>query len=398
LICNYRSQESRKLVYCNQKGKLQIQDLRNNKSSLKYDIGVQKGLVSSLDYSKDERCLYLGTLGGYILKYDFRLNSIIDTFKYNENTPIIGIKSYLPCKGKEYDLYSMNINPNFNKYLLIWTAANDHEMGLWNEDTLNCDMIFKVNPLQGTEIKPLPMEIPCLYKEDLNIKDPSSNIEMLYRNLIKNSTGKNLIINNISSCQYSQTNNRIPKLSNIFDNSNTVQVAISPLNLRLGENVNNNWMSNPTNENSHFILSAGNDMTIRYWDISKEGLYGQNGNPNNKRSFLVNAPNKIDNCLFNTSTYDSTVILQSNEFSNTNQLKKDIPGFSEYQNYNGTNYHGMGQCEFVDVKNTLLKFCTKMTEPSHRNIISDLMPMNLCGTLNNLLFSSSWDGTIKMWK
>jgi WD40 repeat protein len=110
-------------------------DLFSPKSDLKT---IKYGV--SIDFGKDDRSLYIGTLGGYIMNYDFRLNSVIGSYKYNDNTPIIGLQTYMQCKGKEYDLFSTNLNPNFNDYLLIWTASNDHELGLWNLNTLNCDV------------------------------------------------------------------------------------------------------------------------------------------------------------------------------------------------------------------------------------------------------------------
>ena len=99
------SHENKQLVYCSQKGRLQIFDLRINKPALSYKCGVHRGLISCLEYSKDGRSLFLGTYGGYILNYDFRLNSLIDIYKYNENTPVYGLQTYIPTKGKEYDLY-----------------------------------------------------------------------------------------------------------------------------------------------------------------------------------------------------------------------------------------------------------------------------------------------------
>ncbi len=106
LIANNKYKDNSNLIYCNQKGKLKIYDLWLKKSALNCQIGVQRGLVSCMDFSKDDTSLYLGTLGGYLLNYDFRLNTVVESFKYNDNTPIIGLKSYLPSKGKELELYS----------------------------------------------------------------------------------------------------------------------------------------------------------------------------------------------------------------------------------------------------------------------------------------------------
>ena len=44
---------------------------------------------TSETYQKDN--FYFGTIGGYSLDYDLRLNTIIKDFTHNEDTPILGI-------------------------------------------------------------------------------------------------------------------------------------------------------------------------------------------------------------------------------------------------------------------------------------------------------------------
>ena len=87
--------------------------------------------------------------------------------------------------------------------------------------------------------------------------------------------------------------------------------------------------------------------------------------------------------------------MQSNENYNLKGLKANISGFSEFQNFNGILYHASEQNEF-DREDESLKYCTKISDPSHKSVITDLLPMNINGV--NLLVSSSWDGTVKLWK
>ncbi len=48
---------------------------------------------------------------------------------------------------------------------------------------------MNVNSIQGNEIKPLSMEIPCLYLENLDSQE-KSNLDTIYNNLHK-------IVNNL---------------------------------------------------------------------------------------------------------------------------------------------------------------------------------------------------------
>ena len=54
-------------------------------------------------------------------------------------------------------------------------------------------------------------------------------------------------------------------------------------------------------DNCSYLLSAGNDMTIRYWDITREDI-----NNNEKKSYLINAPNNLTYCNFTKSNFDKT--------------------------------------------------------------------------------------------
>ena len=113
------------------------------------------------------------------------------------------------------------------------------------------------------------------------------------------------------------------------------------------------------------------------------------------KSYIINAPNNLTQCHFTKCLFDKTNIIQSNENYNMDAPKANIPGFSEYQNFNGILYHSSVQNEF-DQEDEGLKYCSKISDPSHQSVITDLLSMNVNGV--NLLLSSSWDGTIKLWK
>ena len=79
---------------------------------------------------------------------------------YNENIPILGIIPYRLNKSSNFDLSSILKSQN---YFIIWTAAFDHEIGLWNSYNMQCDLLLKVNTLEFRgEFRPLTVEIPYL--------------------------------------------------------------------------------------------------------------------------------------------------------------------------------------------------------------------------------------------
>ena len=98
ITCVYAvdSKEMRKLYYCSQDGNVNVFVLRTQQVDLSYNIPLQKGLLSCVCAGFDDNTLFNGTL---VLHYDLRLNAIRDSFKYQRNTPIIGLDTYTPCRN-----------------------------------------------------------------------------------------------------------------------------------------------------------------------------------------------------------------------------------------------------------------------------------------------------------
>ena len=135
-------------------------------------------------------------------------------------------------------------------------------------------------------------------------------------------------------------------------------------------------------------------MIIRYWDITREGI-----NNEIKSSYIINAPNNLTYCNFTKSSFDNTNILQSKEAFNEPGQRKNMPGFSPFLNHNGVALFDIPQNEFdIDISNN--EFCSRISDCSHKSLITDLLPVYIDDKSPqfNILVSSSWDGTIKVWK
>ena len=391
----FNSLESQKIIMGTEKEGINIYDQRMKNIAMKTQIPIDYGMISCISetYSKDN--FYIGTIGGYLLDYDLRLNSVIRDYIYSDNIPILGIKPYKLFKNCNYDLSSIIKSQN---YYLIWTAAFDHEIGLWNSYSMNCDLLLKVNTLEFKgAFKPLTVEIPYLkLKNGLyskEITEKTRKVKKELNSIIKfshrynNNFTNSLILSNLDDKIKEKTFNIFNNMTNLYDNPSTVQCVVSPLcesNQSLDKN-------NIEYSNCPYIISAGNDMIIRYWDITREGL-----NNEKKLSYIVNAPNNLTYCNFTKSSFDKTNILQSNEAFNDPGQRVDMPGFSSFLNYNGLSLHYIPQNEFDNgIPN--YRYCSRISDSSHKSVITDILPMNI-EEKNNVLISSSWDGKIKVWK
>ena len=389
------SLESQKIIIGTEKEGINIYDQRMKNIALKNKTPVDYGMISCISETYSIDNFYIGTIGGHLLDYDLRLNSIIKDYTYSDNIPILGIIPYKLYKGSNYDLSSIIKSQN---YFLIWTAAYDHEIGLWNSYSMNCDLLLKVNTLEYKgEFKPLTVEIPYLkikngiyYKEmsekQRKVKNDLNSI-IKFSHLYNNNFTNSLILSNLDPKIKESTFNIFNNMINLYDNPSTVQCVVSPL-----------CESNPTFDktnieysNCPYIISAGNDMIIRYWDITREGI-----NNDKKLSYIINAPNNLTHCNFTKSSFDKTNILQSNEAFNEPGQRTDMPGFSPFLNYNGVSLHYIPQSEF-DNGLPNYRFCSRIADASHKSVITDILPMSI-EEKSNVLISSSWDGKIKVWK
>ena len=387
----YSSKESQKILFCTENGSINLYDGRtNHEISLNLNIPKEKGIMNCISESFEYGQFLISTLDGNLLKYDLRLNSIINDFKYCYGEPISGINIYRPSKLSEFEFSN-------NQYIVLWSAADGHEISFFNYLNMNCELLLKLN-IQNNSDEYIPLEIEIPFFENYNeienyldgIKMNKINNKFKYLGRYTYVYNKNKIKKFFSyekdKNEYEIINQRLNNLNNIYNNPNTVQCVLSPFSdYTMSQN-------NYIYENSTYIISAGNDKVLRYWDINKDLL---NNNNYLMKSYIINAPNNLSICQFTKCSFDKTSILQSNEIYNFKGIKGNTPGFSEFQNFNGTLYHTSVQNEF-DQENDELKYCTKISDPSHKSVISDLLPMNLNGV--NLLLSSSWDGTIKIWK
>ena len=332
-----------------------------------------------INNNKEIDGIYLGTFGGFLINFDLRINEIKNSYCYYGNVPILGINNWNFNKNN-------NDNSDFddrNNYLIINTANEDFEIGLWNIDNNNnnLDVLFKVNSINGKEIKPLTIEFPEINNEEYKSDCNNVNLNYYYNinhfnnnqnlfNFYNNNNNNKKIDFSIDNNFYMNSNERLNKLENIFSLKSTVTKVILPYYSKF--------------YNTNYLISMGNDRVIRYWDIL-----------NSNKSFIINAPNNLNKVLYSKSVYDKTSIFQSNEFYNINEMLQNFSGFSDYFLFNGLSYHNNVQNEF-DESEEILKYCKRISDCSHKGVISDGLVMECFN--ENLLITSGWDGMIKVWK
>ena len=369
--------------------KLHIYDQRMEKLALTCELPKERGIVSCMSRGFDQQTMNIGTLNGYVMKYDARLNSLAYSMKYQDNKPIIGISSYLP-NTKQYTKPQI-IN---SKHLIIWTGSDEHDIAMWDtnsfrHNTITPSIIFRSNILYPNQrnINIDLLEIPEMTKIN-DIVSPSSIEAGIIGNLkqlsahswikYNNNEYRKLIMHTIQSDFYERSEHSVWNSQNIYNNIYTPQSVFSPY-------------ITPQLHNPSYILSAGNDKTIRYWDISKEWLCNETKkkgvNEQFIGSYVVNAPCLIKGCRFTKTECDGTFVVRSHEMYFEENKIKDTH-FSEGLMMNG------------ETRPTI-DTTARIADAAHQNVITSILPLSVRNeenVLTNLLVSSSWDGSVKIWK
>jgi hypothetical protein len=385
--------QNQKIIFGSKNGSINISDQRINKVALYKKLSKERGIFNCICESFDKDNFLIGTLDGNLLEYDLRINDVINEYKYNDNQniPILGINLYSPMKNVEYEIESFKRN---DRYIVLWTGNEEHEISFWNKNKsyYYCDLFLTVNMLDyNDEIKSLPIEIPSLNQKNniynnLN-NEFENNLKYLYKLSSNFNKSKKILNTTIQNDFYYYLNLNVSKICNFYENFSTVQSVLSP---QIGVEDSNLCRNTP------YIISAGNDMTIRYWDFTKEKIANKKEQIfDDKKSYIINAHNNLAFCKFVKTSFNQTHILQSNEGYNNNKKKNKMPGISEYQYFNGVVFQKLKQDEFDD-GNEKLSFCRKLADAAHKSIITDLLAYNI--NHSNFLISSSWDGAIKIWK
>lgn len=300
--------------------------------------------------------------------YDLRANLLTSMYQLSNEAPILSFANYYPV--------SVGTPVNSSDALIgISFGSDHHEVGFWNFSDFNKvaknpEMYIYSSLSSATECSPSYLKDLTKTESIFNIKNSFSE-RKYYDYLAINSSIYNVLsyfgdsINHSQDMQrekwLSQSRNIYSHMSRAFQYRNSVHKIVSLPNFSPAELRNKTV---PTKEMQNIIITAGNDMNLRYWNMSTEKYYQISNVDGKKRSY-------------NLTNTDMLI------YQEVPSLDPEKTGFSNYQNKNG---YSLSMTAATD-KNFL-------AQAGHKDVINDVV----VSERYEMLITCSKDKTIKIWK
>lgn len=305
-----------------------------------------------------------------MLLYDLRANLVASMYQLSSEAPILSFANYHPLSfGAPVSSQDALVGVSF--------GSDYHEVGFWNFSDFN--KVYKnpeiylcssLNP--GAEFSPGYLKDMTKSESIFNISNSFTD-RKYYDYLAINSPLYNVLsyfgdsINHSQDMQrdrwLSQSKNLYNQTSRAFQYRNSVHKMVCLPNFSPGEL---KAKVVPGKELQNIIITAGNDMNVRYWNLTNDRFY-----------HIYNADGKR-----RAYNFTNTSILTYQE---SYSMDPEKTGFSNYQNKNGYKLNFTGS---NNDKNLLL------TQAGHKDVINDV----LVAEKNDMLITCSRDTTIKIWK
>jgi len=355
-------------IYVTHKGELGIQDIREKGPSVKFNLGKERGMISTMIASAMDYTVVIGTQRGHVLLYDIRTNLLTSMYQLSSEAPILSFANYNPLSpGAPVTSQDSLIGISF--------GSDYHEVGFWNFSDFNKvnknPEIYLYSSLNsGAECSPSYLKDVTKSESVFNIRSSFSE-RRYYDYLAINSPDYNILSyfdDSIHQSQESQSEKWLQQSKSIYRHASTAfQYRNSAHKIVCLPTFSPRELRNkviPAKEMQNVILTAGNDMNIRYWNLTSDKFYQVYNVDGKKRSY---------NCT------NTGMLVYQEVFSND----PDKTGFSAYQNKNGCS---LPVSNFVE-KNVL-------AQAGHKDTINDI----LVAEKNEMLITCSRDKTIKIWK
>ncbi|KAJ6237137.1 phosphoinositide 3-kinase regulatory subunit 4 [Anaeramoeba flamelloides] len=346
------------LIYATQFGSLYGWDLKTSKESFKFTIDPKFGLISCFCIEPGSNWLVVGTYLGYIQCWDLRFLIPFQTWRHPSKTKIFNISYY------------------YTSYHKFWISVTtgDNEVSVWNVQQSKCRNVYRILKSKS-QLKSIPDSIKNVENLTLKLSNQKNNRKFQINNQNKEKEkgkgkgkGKENGKGNEERKYYKNNDRKSQGIGEIFTSSSTTDEENSDSLDDYSNNqkkkkkklntIRTSWIA----KDKSYMITAGSDAIIRYWDLTKiTKSYTISGSIDKEIEFN----SSVQQAVAVYSTYPKEIVDQELGFIRHQQESKN------------------------------LKSRVSKLKAEHRDAITSI---NLLEYPSKFLISGSRDGVVKVWK
>lgn len=354
--CTYHKGYST-IVYATQRGRIHVHDLRVKKDVNSFDVGSQRGLVTTFCMGPDEYSYFAGTGSGYVSGYDIRFNLVTTICRHTRQLPIMDMCTYVPEKGLKLGLDVPA------PLLFIATSGSTPQIDLCYLNKEAPEWSFAVGDSRLSYQSFTPYG---LCKEECVYTNVNRNILKQIAERAKNPTYDvtNGFNQNSLDPKFAFKDFNI-KVQNMYDENTRIYKILCP-------------RISLTEDSAPFLLTTGADRVVRYWWL---------GNIMAESELKANTAEMVKNSLIIVSPDNREVEYAVANFKEKVLFEKPIKdskvkmGQSTWQEMNG----------ITQIKN-------QATKAPYVNHTDAILNMELLESFNTrFLVTCGRDNLVKLW-
>lgn len=243
---------------------------------------------------QDPYQLVCGSIGGYVMIYDIRFDTVSASFKHSNNYPITSIANFKPSVTSAIGQHIYNRSAAKSPMALIATGSPQYELSLLNLETGDLEIKMEAGeaPKLDSDSSSKHVVIPTFLRESLvrdcfNWPEKSETNQTLFRRYLMQtkslvSTNQIKLTQNLDEELFKASKNRFKLVKQANESINACRKVLVP---RKYTSLMQGTLT------AEYAITGGNDMRLRYWNLNSPA----------NLSYYINTPDN-DECQYFAET------------------------------------------------------------------------------------------------
>jgi len=139
-------------------------------------------MITSMSLGHDPYSLLFGTLGGYVLVYDIRFNTLSNIIKHQQRVPINSVEAFVPSRSYQLGLSK---GDNNSPLAVVGAGSSTYEVTLLNLESGEVEFLLTVDDSRNKDLIAPPV-VPSFSVEDHLANETNLSLFRRYLQLYRN--------------------------------------------------------------------------------------------------------------------------------------------------------------------------------------------------------------------